>query len=690
MTETNWIYNIQSQNKRVYSQDFQDGIIEYIFENIGTINNFCVEFGFNSNTLTGGSGANSAYLITNGWKGLLLDGNFENPEINLHKEFLTPENIISVFKKYSVPEEFDYLSIDVDSSELWLMKTLLTGGYKPRLISIEYNANFHLGMSYTVKPDTIWKQDAVYGASLSALNNVAEASGYILIAIVKQLDLFFIRKDLIDPPNFPLSHFEKYAGIPTHCKPTPERLKAFVEYPTMLPISENVVQQLGWASTSERKIYLMPFQDQAFNGDPYVATAFLNMAEKNNCSVAFETGTCLGGTTKFLASNFETVHTVEINPTYMEQAIKFVNNQKVRFHSGPSETISDELISKLDDRNTIFFLDAHWGPYCPLLKELEYIAKHRKGKDVIVIHDFKVPDNSGLGFDTYNGSAFDINFVAPGLDAIYGKNNYNIYYNTEICGAKRGVLFVDPKTESEGISILVPTYNRPDWLERLANSIDKCSILPNKIELILGVHQDDVKSIERIDKIKPNLRISIRKEFIRRYADGKPHLSFFWNQLYERACYNIIGYFGDDVIFQTPGWDIEVRKEFNKDPIILLSCNDFHFQKGVATLFFTHKYVHDKIGFYLPIQFRRWFSDTYWDQAFNLAGKKIYRKDIITEHLHPDKFPELADATYKAMGLYINEDLILWNNETTHIDILEKAKIIKEMSKHWPKLCLTL
>ena len=43
--------------------------------------------------------------------GLMMDGNHDRPELNLHKEFITPANINDLFAKYDVPKEFDLLSI---------------------------------------------------------------------------------------------------------------------------------------------------------------------------------------------------------------------------------------------------------------------------------------------------------------------------------------------------------------------------------------------------------------------------------------------------------------------------------------------------------------------------------------------------------------------------------------------------
>jgi len=242
-----WTDEVQFKSKRIYSQSNQDGVIEYIFENIGVTNKFCVEFGFNSNSLTGGSGSNVARLVLEDkWSCLLLDSDYENVSINLYKEFLTPENICSIFKKYLVPNEPDYVSIDVDSVDLWLMKSILKEGYRPRIISVEYNANFPLKYSYTVNcvPDYNYIGDMVYGASLLALNNVAEEFNYSLIGVVNSLDLFFIRNDLLNVKAPSIFKFNDLTEIPCHLKTTKERLKYLVEYPSMNQIPDDIIENL--------------------------------------------------------------------------------------------------------------------------------------------------------------------------------------------------------------------------------------------------------------------------------------------------------------------------------------------------------------------------------------------------------------------------------------------------------------
>jgi hypothetical protein len=214
-----WLSQIYLHTKRVYSQSTQDGALEYIFQNIGEGSKYCVEFGFNSSSLTVGTGANVANLVKNhGWTQLLLDGEYENKDINLHKEFITSENIGDIFEKYHVPKEPDYVSIDLDSCDLWVFKGMLEK-YKPRVVSVEYNSHYPLEYAITLNniPSLRWSGTRAYGASLKALNLVATEKDYVLVYVVRCLDAFFIRKDLLAGQILPpLEAFREVTGIPCH------------------------------------------------------------------------------------------------------------------------------------------------------------------------------------------------------------------------------------------------------------------------------------------------------------------------------------------------------------------------------------------------------------------------------------------------------------------------------------------
>ena len=185
------------------SQKGQDSYIDYIFKNIGTTNRFFVEFG----AVDGIISSNTYYLRTaQQWQGLLLEGddsitNSHNPSINLYNEKLTKDNICNVFSKYNVPINFDFLSIDIDGNDFWLLLEILKN-YNPRVIMIESCVRFPPDVVKVQKYDSnfIWRGDRWYGASPLALKKLGEKFGYTAVHIHLD-DLILIQDKYLNQNN---------------------------------------------------------------------------------------------------------------------------------------------------------------------------------------------------------------------------------------------------------------------------------------------------------------------------------------------------------------------------------------------------------------------------------------------------------------------------------------------------------
>lgn len=107
-----WVEQLRDRELKVFSQNGEDGILLWIFANIGTYNSppRYVEFGTEN-----GDQCNTRLLrLHMGWQGLMMDGSNENSLMNLHKEIINPENINSLLEKYQTPPLLDLLSIDVE------------------------------------------------------------------------------------------------------------------------------------------------------------------------------------------------------------------------------------------------------------------------------------------------------------------------------------------------------------------------------------------------------------------------------------------------------------------------------------------------------------------------------------------------------------------------------------------------
>lgn len=203
-----WIENIGLKEKQILSQGGQDGVIEYIFGQIGVTNKYFVEFGFGyaggqavDNVTFYSMGLNTGLLFRSGWKGVYFDALVESKEYGVVKSTLTEDNIVEEFVKHGVLREMDYLSIDVDSVDFWLLKSILdpSSPYRPRVMSVEFNINFSPDMMVSMEPRWhAWTGRSVYGASAGALNYVAGLAGYSVVYIMPNgMDMFFIRNDIL-------------------------------------------------------------------------------------------------------------------------------------------------------------------------------------------------------------------------------------------------------------------------------------------------------------------------------------------------------------------------------------------------------------------------------------------------------------------------------------------------------------
>lgn len=180
--------DINKYEKKINSQNGEDGIIEIIFNTIGITNKFFVEFGVHKTQ------CNTLYLKNSkGWGGLWIDGNGDGNIIK--KEFITKDNINDLFKKYNTPPDFDLLSIDIDGNDYYIWEELK---YSPRVLIMEYNSHIPPTESKSIVYDEThtWKGDDYYGASLLALVNLNIKKGYTLIGCdTTGTNCFFIRND---------------------------------------------------------------------------------------------------------------------------------------------------------------------------------------------------------------------------------------------------------------------------------------------------------------------------------------------------------------------------------------------------------------------------------------------------------------------------------------------------------------
>ena len=202
------IKSINEVEFKVYSQWGEDGIIDWLVNNIPNLPKTFIEFGVETYTES-----NTRLLLLNhNWSGLVIDGSLENIQ-NITKQniywrhnlkaihaFIDIDNIEKLIYNSNFGSQIGILSIDIDGNDYWVWdKIQIT---KPVIVICEYNAVFGDLNSITVPYDSGFQRtnysntNLYFGASIQALINLAEKKGYEFIGTNSNgCNAFFIDKN---------------------------------------------------------------------------------------------------------------------------------------------------------------------------------------------------------------------------------------------------------------------------------------------------------------------------------------------------------------------------------------------------------------------------------------------------------------------------------------------------------------
>jgi len=225
------------------------------------------------------------------------------------------------------------------------------------------------------------------------------------------------------------------------------------------------------------------------------------------------------------------------------------------------------------------------------------------------------------------------------------------------------------------IALLCPTRERLGHIKRLKRSIERTVHSIDNIALYIGVDFDDVKTLKEIQLL---CQFNSWVKIIKLQEYGKwPGLGVIWNELAAVAPEEIFAMVGDDFIFKTYGWDHKILKEFingPRDKILMVHCNDgihgpgnkysnsYGLKPGrvLAVNPFIHRKYYELNGYYLRNEFKHQFLDTWLDNTFHTIGRKIYRHDIMIQHLHFSQINIVDNVTLnlRQRSVYNTEKLL--------------------------------
>lgn len=191
--------------KNITSQHGEDGILEYILQNIPEYPKVCVDIG-----AWDGKNLSNIYTLWHDrqWKGILIEANeqrfknilrdYGNFNIIAFNQMITPKedgSIDSLFRQNNIDREVGVLSIDIDSFDYYVWKYMEYVNTK--IIIIEHN---HTIPGYIDYHDP--EGDVFLRSSAKSLERLGKQKGFKLVACTLTNSIF-IKDNLFNSHYFP-------------------------------------------------------------------------------------------------------------------------------------------------------------------------------------------------------------------------------------------------------------------------------------------------------------------------------------------------------------------------------------------------------------------------------------------------------------------------------------------------------
>jgi len=183
-----------------FSQNKEDGIIDYLASRLRRPNRYFIEIG-----AADGLECNTAWLaVAKRWSGLMVEGDPNasawcqrmisgDGGLNIGVEsaclWVTRENAPEIVRRCVHPDP-DVFSIDIDGNDYYVLAALLEAGLRPKICVVEYNSAFGPTRCLTVEYDAERRIDfddiagsLYYGVSIAGWRHFFETHGYEFVTV---------------------------------------------------------------------------------------------------------------------------------------------------------------------------------------------------------------------------------------------------------------------------------------------------------------------------------------------------------------------------------------------------------------------------------------------------------------------------------------------------------------------------
>lgn len=206
------VIELEKAEKSYFSQHGEDGVLDYLFKRIPIKHSFIVEFG----AYDGLCMSNSRFWIKEkNWSAYLIEADNRfykglsglykgHSHVKYQKAMVDEENINILFKNAGVPEDFEILSIDIDSIDYYVWEALTE--FSPKVVMIEYNSTILPDIEYVVPRDKVFEYAGTEkeGASILSFYNLGKSKGYHLVyGELSGANLIFVHESCMKYLDYP-------------------------------------------------------------------------------------------------------------------------------------------------------------------------------------------------------------------------------------------------------------------------------------------------------------------------------------------------------------------------------------------------------------------------------------------------------------------------------------------------------
>ena len=207
----------------IFSQFGDDGIIQWLIQNLDLPNKTFIEFGVEDY-----GESNTRFLMMNdNWSGFVMDGSESNIKnlkssyyywkykLDAKAVFINKENINNLIEEQEFDKDLGLLHIDLDGNDYYIWDAISV--IEPIIVIVEYNSIFGKDRPISTKYNANFIRSSshysnlLFGTSIKSLYELAERKGYSFIGCNEGgNNAYFVRNDKLNDVVKPTTLEEGY------------------------------------------------------------------------------------------------------------------------------------------------------------------------------------------------------------------------------------------------------------------------------------------------------------------------------------------------------------------------------------------------------------------------------------------------------------------------------------------------